>query len=114
MSAPTTKTPQCPPADTSTCPPAKDPTTVDVCVGTKDAGLTADVNVVNLNALGLLNDGIDVGLHADLSLLGCTPNVGVDACVSIDTPSLCDVGDCLPVACLPDLDVCSLTQHLGV
>jgi hypothetical protein len=83
-------------------------------VTAQDAGLTADAHVINLNALGLLNDGINVGVHADLSLLGCAPNVDVDACISIEPPSLCDVADCVPVACPPDLDVCSLTNQLGI
>jgi hypothetical protein len=111
MSAPT---PYCPPAKEPTSPPAEEPTTIKVSVNAQDAGLTADAHVINVNALGLLNDGINVGVHADLSLLGCTSDVGVDACVSIAAPSLCDVADCVPAVCPADLDVCSLTNQLGI
>jgi hypothetical protein len=113
-------------ADTGASAPPSDGTSIDVVASTQDAGLTADVNVVNLDALGLLNDGISADVSADI-LHGGSGDGGIDLALSVDTGGLDLVGGALDlVGGTPDLgdigglpdtscfDVCSLADHVGV
>jgi hypothetical protein len=95
---------------------AEGQTGIEMVVSAQDAGLTADVNVVNLGALGLFDASGHSGFDADVSATIAGASLGDGSVLPI-------LGDCgllgaelpgLTSLDLPDLDLCSLTQQIGL
>jgi hypothetical protein len=105
---------ECPPS-----PPANNgegQTGIEMVVSAQDAGLTADVNVVNLGALGLFDGSGNGDFDADISVKIAGVSLG-------DGSALPILGDCgllgaelpdLTSLDLPDLDLCSHTHQIGL